>query len=59
MSKILILNAKGGVGKSTISMQVVVPYLYLRNEKSVVNYRFLSKICKKTNYSKKTFNGEI
>jgi cellulose biosynthesis protein BcsQ len=38
MSKILILNAKGGVGKSTISMQVVVPYLYLRNEKNVVNY---------------------
>ena len=38
MSKILILNAKGGVGKSTISMQVVVPYLYLRGEKEIVNY---------------------
>ena len=38
MSKIVVLNAKGGVGKSTISMQVIVPYLYTRNGNRVVNY---------------------
>ncbi len=38
MSKIIVLNAKGGVGKSTISMQVIVPYLYTRNGNRVVNY---------------------
>jgi hypothetical protein len=38
MSKIVILNAKGGVGKSTISMQVIVPYLYTRNGESVISY---------------------
>jgi len=38
LSKIVVLNAKGGVGKSTISMQVIVPYLYTRNGNRVVNY---------------------
>jgi cellulose biosynthesis protein BcsQ len=38
VSKIVVLNAKGGVGKSTISMQVVVPYLYTRSQNSIVNY---------------------
>ena len=38
MSKIVVLNAKGGVGKSTISMQVIVPYLYTRNGNKVVSY---------------------
>jgi cellulose biosynthesis protein BcsQ len=38
MAKVVILNAKGGVGKSTISMQVVVPYLYLRSDNNIVNY---------------------
>ena len=38
MSKIIVLNAKGGVGKSTISMQVVVPYLYTRSGQKVVSY---------------------
>jgi cellulose biosynthesis protein BcsQ len=38
MSKVVVLNAKGGVGKSTISMQVVVPYLFTRHENSVINY---------------------
>jgi cellulose biosynthesis protein BcsQ len=38
MSKIVILNAKGGVGKSTISMQVVVPYLYTRSGNKMINY---------------------
>jgi len=38
MSKIVILNAKGGVGKSTISMQLIVPYLYTRNGNKVVRY---------------------
>ena len=26
--KILVVSTKGGVGKSTISMQLVAPYLY-------------------------------
>lgn len=38
MSKVIILNAKGGVGKSTISMQVVVPFLYMRNGNKIINY---------------------
>lgn len=38
MTKIIILNAKGGVGKSTISMQVIVPYLYTRNGNKVIDY---------------------
>lgn len=38
MSKIVVLNAKGGVGKSTVSMQVIVPYLYTRNGSKAINY---------------------
>lgn len=34
MSKFLVLNSKGGVGKSTSSMQVLVPFLYWKNGQS-------------------------
>ena len=30
--KILTLSTKGGVGKSTIAMQIVAPYLYIHND---------------------------
>jgi cellulose biosynthesis protein BcsQ len=36
--KIVILNAKGGVGKSTVAMQVVVPYLYRKNNNQPIEY---------------------
>ena len=29
--KILVISSKGGVGKSTVSMQIVAPYLYEKN----------------------------
>jgi len=32
--KIIVLNSKGGVGKSTTAIQVLVPYLYSKNEQS-------------------------
>jgi len=34
----MIISSKGGVGKSTISMQVIAPYLYQHNGKEVINY---------------------
>ena len=36
--KILILSSKGGVGKSTIAMQVATPYLYVHNDKKPIKY---------------------
>ena len=36
--KILILSTKGGVGKSTISMQLVAPYLYEKNDYNPIKY---------------------
>lgn len=36
--KILVISSKGGVGKSTVSMQVVAPYLYEKNEKNPINF---------------------
>ncbi len=33
MSKIIVLNSKGGVGKSTTSTQILAPYLYIKNGK--------------------------
>lgn len=36
--KIMIVSSKGGVGKSTVSMQVIAPYLYQYNDKQPVNY---------------------
>lgn len=34
MSKIIVLNTKGGVSKSTVAMQVLVPFLYEKNGKT-------------------------
>jgi MinD-like ATPase involved in chromosome partitioning or flagellar assembly len=36
--KIVVISSKGGVGKSTVSMQVVVPFLYRLNDNKVVKY---------------------
>jgi len=36
--KVVVLNAKGGVGKSTVAMQVIVPYLYMKNKKEPIDY---------------------
>ena len=36
--KILILSSKGGVGKSTLAMQVITPYLYEKNLKERINF---------------------
>ncbi len=38
--KILVANAKGGAGKSTVSMQVLVPYLFRNSNTQVVLYEF-------------------
>jgi len=34
----MIISSKGGVGKSTVSMQVIAPYLYQHNAKEAINY---------------------
>lgn len=34
MSKLIVLNSKGGVCKSTVAMQILVPFLYERNGKT-------------------------
>lgn len=31
MNKFMVLNTKGGVGKSTTSMQILAPYIYFKN----------------------------
>lgn len=36
--KILVISSKGGVGKSTISMQVATPYLFVHNDKKPIKY---------------------
>ncbi len=36
--KILIISSKGGVGKSTIAMQIATPYLYINNNKKPIKY---------------------
>ena len=33
--KVAVLNTKGGVGKSTVSMQLIVPYLYQKHNKPI------------------------
>lgn len=38
--KFLVANAKGGAGKSTVSMQILVPYLFRSSKKQVVLYEF-------------------
>jgi len=37
-TKILSISSKGGVGKSTIAMQIVTPYLYVHNDKQPIKY---------------------
>jgi hypothetical protein len=36
--KIIVVSTKGGVGKSTISMQLVAPYLYQKNANCSIKY---------------------
>ncbi len=36
--KIAVISTKGGVGKSTITMQLIAPYLYEKNEKKPISY---------------------
>ena len=38
--RVLIISSKGGVGKSTISMQLIAPYLYEKSQKTVSFYDF-------------------
>ncbi|WP_281951191.1 ParA family protein [Nitrosophilus kaiyonis] len=38
--KIAILNTKGGVGKSTVSMQLIVPYLYEKTQVPISYFEF-------------------
>lgn len=36
--KVIVVSSKGGVGKSTISMQLIAPFLYERNQKNPVSF---------------------
>lgn len=36
--KVLVVSSKGGVGKSTVSMQVIAPYLYEKNNKQSISF---------------------
>ncbi len=36
--KILVVSSKGGVGKSTVSMQVAAPFLYEKNGKNPISF---------------------
>lgn len=36
--KIAVISSKGGVGKSTISMQLVTPYLFKKNNNTPIHY---------------------
>ncbi len=36
--KVAVISSKGGVGKSTISMQLVVPYLFKRNNSELISH---------------------
>ena len=38
VTKILSISSKGGIGKSTIAMQIVTPYLYVHNDKQPIKY---------------------
>ncbi len=37
-TKVLVVSSKGGVGKSTVSMQVVAPYLFEKNKAKAVSF---------------------
>lgn len=36
--KILVVSSKGGVGKSTVSMQIIAPFLYEKNNKNPIEF---------------------
>jgi hypothetical protein len=36
--KILVVSSKGGVGKSTVAMQIVAPYLYIKNDHEMISF---------------------
>lgn len=36
--KVLVVSSKGGVGKSTVSMQIIAPYLYEKNNKQKISF---------------------
>lgn len=36
--KVLVVSSKGGVGKSTVSMQIVAPFLYEKNDKNPISF---------------------
>lgn len=36
--KIMVVSSKGGVGKSTIAMQLIAPYLYLKNNEKPIKF---------------------
>lgn len=38
--KIAVISSKGGVGKSTVSMQLIVPYLFEKTKELVSHYEF-------------------
>ncbi len=38
--KVAVLNTKGGVGKSTVSMQLIAPYLYQKNRSPISYFEF-------------------
>lgn len=38
--KIMVISSKGGVGKSTITMQLIAPYLYHQTNEKVAFYEF-------------------
>lgn len=48
--KIIVISSKGGVGKSTISMQLIAPYLYEISGKVVPFYEFDDENCDSLSY---------
>ena len=37
-TKILVVSSKGGVGKSTVAMQLIAPYLFIKNKNEQVEF---------------------
>ena len=48
--KVIVVSSKGGVGKSTISMQLIAPYLYEINGSAVPFYEFDDENCDSLSY---------
>ena len=40
MAKVVVINTKGGVGKSTISLQIAVPYIFKKTRIKVEHFEF-------------------